>query len=109
MPINQRALKKYVNECLFEHGADEESLNSMSQVTKDFLTVIKRQAADYLSYCAVNMQIGTAKMLVLGENTPAANIMAETILGIHDHLRRRASNASESYYGSQDLLLYKQN
>ena len=60
MPINQRALKKFVNECLLEHGADEESLNSMSQVTEDFLTVIKRQAADdYLSYCAVNMRIGT--------------------------------------------------
>ena len=48
MPINQRALKKYVNECLFEHGADEESLNSMSQVTKDFLTVIERQVTDYV-------------------------------------------------------------
>ena len=36
MPIDQRALKKYVNECLLEHGADEESLNSMSQVTEDF-------------------------------------------------------------------------
>ena len=57
MPINQGALKKNVNECLLEHRADEESINSMSQVTEDFLTVIKRQAADYLSICAVNVRI----------------------------------------------------
>ena len=36
-------------------------------------------------------------MLVLGENTPADNIMAETILGLHDHLRRRAPNTSNRY------------
>ena len=38
-----------------------------------------------------------SEMLVLEETTPADNIMAENIPGIHNHLRRRASKASDGY------------
>ena len=44
---SESSLKK-VNDWLLERKADEETLNFKSQVTKDFLTVIERQAADYV-------------------------------------------------------------
>ena len=92
-------LSKKVHACLLEYEADEETLNFISLVAEDFLTVIERQAADYLpggKYADMEPE-----MIVLGENAPADNIMAETILGLHDHLRRRAPNASDSYMAAK--------
>ena len=73
-----------MHDCLLVYDADEETVNFILQLAEDFLTVIERQAADYLPG-GKNADM-EPKMLVLRKNAPADNIPAETILCLHDHL-----------------------
>ena len=93
------ALSKKVHECLLQYNPDEETLKFISTVASEFLVVVRRQAKDYLP--GGKFSDMEPEMIVLGKNAPADNIMAETILGLTDNLKRKAPNASDSYITSK--------
>ena len=93
------AMSKKVHECLLQYNPDEETLKFISTVASEFLVVVRRQAKDYLP--GGKFSDMEPEMIVLGKNAPADNIMAETILGLTDNLKRKAPNASDSYITSK--------
>ena len=75
--------------------ADDSTLGLVTILANAFTAVVERQAANYLDGGAYSEL--PPERIVLGTNAPADNMIAESLLGMADNMKRKCPNASDTY------------